>query len=220
MDLKKIFKKRKRKGFTLVEVLIVLTVLIVIFIISSMAIPKQLMKARDAVRKGQLDSFKKAVDIYYQDAECYPRSVPACKNPLVLGDSVIKDHLPCDPKTNLSYSYITDLSSCPSWFQIYTNLEVTEDKIIEKVGCSEGCGPDCQFNYGVSSSNQKLDPLCTVYEEPPPVQQYVCAPGGSCEVFVDPYISGCPNIYPDDPTCQDACSDPHKRCHDASGKTS
>lgn len=219
MDLKKILKKKKGRGFTLIEILIVLTILIVLFIISSVAIPKQLMKARDAVRKGQLDSFKKAVDTYYQDAECYPKSVPACKNPLSLGDMVIKDNIPCDPQTHLSYVYITDLSECPRWFQIYTNLEVLEDKIIEKVGCSNGCGPNCQFNYGVSSSNQKLDPLCSIHEEPSSVEQYVCAPGGGCEGFKDPYVSGCPNVYPDDPTCRNDCFDPKNRCHDASGKS-
>lgn len=210
----------KNNGFTLVEILIALTVLSVLFVVAFLIVPKQLMKARDAVRKAQLDSYKKSVDEYYQNNECYPRTVPSCGNPLVLGDMTIKDSLPCDPGTGFSYIYVTDLSQCPKWFQIYTNLEIEDDKIIEKVGCSNGCGPACQFNYGVASSNQKLDPYCTVYGEPQPVQQYVCAPGGGCEVFEDPIISGCTNIYPDDPTCGggDQCT-PGNRCKNSKGKS-
>lgn len=217
MVLTKIIKKIK--GFTLVEILVVLTVLIALFIVSSLTVPKLLMRARDAIRKGHLNSYSKAVDTYYQDLGCYPQTVPTCKNPLVLGDLVLKDSLPCDPQTNFSYTYITDSSECPNWFQIYTNLEVVEDRVIAKLGCERGCGPACQFNYGVSSSNQKLDPFCAVGDPPLVVEQYVCGTNKTCEVYADPVMSGCPNIYPNDPTCQNACSNPQNRCHDARGKT-
>jgi hypothetical protein len=127
--------------------------------------------------------------------------------------------IPCDPKDDfISYIYVTENAECPSWFQLYTNLEDEDDVIIEKVGCTYGCGPDCQFNYGVASPNQNLNPYCG--PEAPPVDpaEYVCDPAGSCEVYSDPEISGCPDIYPDDPTCQDQCEPRINRCHDERGK--
>lgn len=220
-------------AFTLVEILTTLAVIGALTVYSLVAVPVQLQKARDGVRKGNIDKVKKAVEEYYQDANCYPMALPVCGNDISLGDLKILDDIPCDPKTKFSYVYVSEISACPAWFQIYSNLEYTTDKIIDKVGCRNGCGPGCQFNYGAASTNQKLNPYCeemilspgpspsaspAAPEPEAPVAQYVCAPGGECEVFADPVISGCADIYPDDPTCQNQCSEKEKRCHDSRGK--
>ena len=228
-------KKNKKiiLGFTLVEILVVLTLIAGVSVFSAVQVPIQLQKSRDAVRKGGLDTMKKAIDEYYQDANCYPQTVPTCTNSLILGSLVINDNLPCDPKTALSYTYVPEISECPKWFQLYANLEYTQDKIIDKIGCRYGCGPDCQFNYGVSSPNQNLNPFCQAEiptsppesspdpsPSPQPEQlQYVCSPSGVCEVYANPELSGCPDVYLNDPLCQDACPIRENRCHDARGKT-
>lgn len=210
-----------KKAFTLVEILIVLAVISSLLILGFLAVPSQIKKARDAARKAHLNIMKNAINEYYQDTDCYPQTLPLCENPFMLADSIIKDTIPCDPFSKQSYVYVSEISQCPSWYQLYANLEYTEDKIIDKVGCRNGCGPDCQFNYGVASANQVLNPYCEqeASQTPPPLPaQYACAPGGGCSIYVDPEVSGCPNVYPDDPTCQDACSNPKNRCHDARGK--
>ena len=217
-----------RKGLTLVEILLVILLFSALAIFSFISIPAQVAKARDAIRKGHIDRIDKAIEEYYADTGCYPISLALCGNSLVLEDKTYISTLPCDPETKNSYVYVSEISSCPSWFQLYGILEYTEDKIIDKLGCRQGCGPECQFNYGSSSSNQKLNPFCDENggstpipssSPPPEILQYACSPGGGCDAYANPELSGCPDIYLNDPTCQDQCSFPKNRCHDARGKT-
>lgn len=214
----------RKKASTLVEILVVMVILALMIIFSVTFIPIQITKAQDAVRKANISRITKFIEEYYEDQGCYPVSIPVCTNALSKDGTVYLDNIPCDPKTKTSYVYVSEGGECPTWYQLYGNLEYLEDKIIDSVGCREGCGPDCQFNFGRSSPNQKLNPYCeqeSQPEEPEPPStplQYVCSPGGACEVYQDPVLSGCPDIYPDDPTCQNLCGDKEYNCHDARGK--
>lgn len=217
----------RTRGISLIEILIVIVVLGIVVIFVFLNISIQIAKAHDAERKGDMDLMEKFIEEYYLDTGCYPISIPLCNNVFRLNDKTFLSNIPCDPTTNFSYVYVSEINSCPRWFQLYGNLEYIQDKIVDKLGCRNGCGPECQFNYGVSSSNVRLNPFCDTpipSSSPLPLGgsplQYVCAPGGECEVFANPELSGCPNIYLDDPTCQnDPCKDKNYRCHDASGKT-
>jgi len=220
--------RKKLRGFTLVEILIVIVLIASLIVFSLLNVPAQIAKARDAERKGDIDTMGKFIEEYYIDSGCYPISIPICGNSLNLNEKIYISNLPCDPGTDLSYVYVSEISSCPSWFQLYGNLEYTKDGIIDTLGCRNGCGPECQFNYGSASSNVRLNPFCqsgvvatASYTPIPeiPKLQYVCAPGGVCEVFAHPEDSGCPDIYLNDSTCQNQCTDHKNRCHDASGKT-
>lgn len=220
------------KAFTLIEILTVLALIGALTVFTSVAAPQQLAKARDAKRKGDINKVAGAIEEYYEDKNCYPIALPVCGNPLREGDLTLVSNLPCDPKDKLSYVYVSEGGTCPKWFQLYGNLEYTSDSIIDRVGCRGGCGPDCQFNFGRASPNQRLNPYCEVAGSTPPpeaspipsptptppVAQYVCAPSGACEVFVDPDASGCPDIYPNDPTCQNQCVKHENTCHDDRGK--
>lgn len=209
--------RKFRDGFTLVELLVVLTLISLLIFASYLSVPTILMRARDAVRKANIERVGRALEEYYQNHDCYPSAIPTCRNPIQDGNLTLLSGIPCDPFTKLSYVYVNDGSKCSSWYQLYGNLEYGKDKIIDRIGCREGCGPDCQFNYGRSSTNQDLNPYCGANPAPPP-GQYVCSPGGACEVYEDPERSGCPDIYIDDPTCQNKCADKIYRCHNASGK--
>lgn len=229
--------KARLHGFTLVEILVVIVLIVALIIFSLINIPAQVAKARDAERKNSIDMIGKFIEEYYFDSGCYPISIPTCGNPLYLGDKIYLSNLPCDPKSKDSYVYVSEIGSCPKWFQLYGNLENKQDTAISTLGCENGCGPKCQFNYGKASSNVRLNPFCEETIPSPSgnsastsestaqvgveIQklQYVCTPGGECEAFVHPEISGCPDIYLDDSTCQNQCIFPKNRCHDSRGKT-
>lgn len=76
-------------------------------------------------------------------------------------------------------------------------MEITADSIIDRVGCRTGCGPDCQYNYGVASSNIKINQGCVTY--------YACGSSGECGAFDDPWCSRCPKVFENDPTCGGGC---------------
>lgn len=207
----------EQKGVTLFEILVVVSIIGLLFALSYVSVIGQMKKARDGERKMDLDVMKKALEEYYDSVGCFPDSL-ICGQDLIFGEENIMKNIPCDPSSGQSYRYVTDENECKNQFQIYTKLEVPSDNSIETSGCLFGCGPDCAYNYGVSSTNISLDEC-----RGSSFEQYVCAPGGgssgSCEVFADPVMSQCPKVYPNDPTCKNECSDPSNRCRNASGKT-
>ena len=207
------------------EIIIVLSIIGFITVFSTVNGPIQIQKARDAIRKSHIDTIRKTIEEYYEDNNCYPQTIPACGNSFNSENLTLLYRIPCDPSSKLSYTYVPEPNSCPHWYQLYSNLENSKDKIIEKIGCQSGCGPDCNFNYGVSSPNQKIKQFCSnsPNASPSPIvnvklDQYVCSQNGICEIFIDPNLSGCPNIYMNDSTCQNACNKRENRCHDARGK--
>jgi len=185
------------------------------------------LRARDIQRKDDLERVRIAIDDAYDTFGHYPSNLPECGFPFEEGNLVFSERIPCDPKTDGSYRYVTDGTDQSRWYKLYTNLEYTQDSDIDYVGCRTGCGPNCQYNYGVASSNievmgcSELVPTLIPTPSPMPVL-YVCAPGGgqegSCEAFDDPERSECPKAYPDDPTCLFECSDKENKCKNASGK--
>lgn len=205
-------KKLSVQGFTLVEIITVLVVIAGLLIFSYLSIPKLFMRSRDAERKTDLDNLGKGLEEYYASTGCYPAELPACGEPLRAITIDYLDSTPCDPKLKTGYIYVAEGETCNSSYEVYTNLEITEDPSIFRIRCDEGCGPECQYNYGISSNNKPLN-TCK-----PPPEQYACTPSGDCIAFEDPGVSQCPVTFPDDPTCQGKCKDRLYKCHDDRGK--
>lgn len=208
-------KYRKIKAYTLIEVLIVMVLLAMLMFFSFFLISTQLKKARDARRKMDLHKIKNKLEVFYYSKKAYPEELPDCGEPLKLGKEEVISLMPCDPKSKVSYEYVVD-SGSGAWFKIYTKLENLDDKIIDEIGCFGGCGPDCVYNYGVTSPNTSLDKC-----EGPPIL-YACSPGGGelghCERYDDPELSLCPKVYSNDPTCNSECSIRDNRCKNSAGK--
>lgn len=156
----------KKRGFTLIEILIAFSILVLLAIIGFIAWQNQTAKARDARRKADLQRLTTAFEDYYGDAETYP---PAG----ILTDCGAADHdqlkpyldqpIPCDPLTHTPYCYVYD-SNPPigQEFRILAALENDLDSDIGRLGCGgpDFCGydPECAafgsgFNYGFSSTN-------------------------------------------------------------------
>ena len=200
----------KSQGFSLMELLTAILIISLLTISSYLIIPKLIQKAFDSRRKTDLNKIKNVLEMYYNFENRYPDELPACGQPLIYGNQVLLQSIPCDPITHLPYSYQTKKINSQS-FRVYAMLANSNDSSITKVGCQGGCGSNCLYNYGVSSSNISLI-SCS----------YVCAPGGGktgfCEIYGDPTVSNCPVLYGKDSTCNNQCSDPKNRCENASGK--
>lgn len=156
--------KKNLRGMSIVELLIVVVVLGILMSVILVAFKPstQLAKARDAKRKGDLQKLKNPMEDYYNDNKCYPtEGAMNCKLPGNNPGSGLQPYwskVPCDPNTNTPYVYISP--NCNTYY-IYTKLENASDVDIAEVGCSLGCGPGYQYNYGVSSSNVGLEAPAT-----------------------------------------------------------
>jgi prepilin-type N-terminal cleavage/methylation domain-containing protein len=174
----------KRKGFTLVELLIVVSLIIILVtaVLVLLNPMQQINKAKDSQKISDLDLLKKTFEDFYNDHNCYPKTVEACYpsnqsgyNPLIntkcyicgsqLNSPTLSPYLrslPCDPnqpKKKYLY-YIQGNANCPSSFKIYSDFNLSDSPISVDVGCGfGGCGipTGYGYDYGVSSGNVSLD---------------------------------------------------------------
>lgn len=143
------FKSRFSKGFTLVEVMIVIIIIGVLAALVFTLYRGQISKANDAKRKSDLDRIKVAAEEYEKDHNCYPPPQLLSCNP-GSGLQPYLDKIPCDPVTKASYFYEYENSVCPSWYRLYAKLDYTADP-----QAMAWCGgpTNNSFNYYVSSPN-------------------------------------------------------------------
>jgi general secretion pathway protein G len=228
--------RKKDNGLSLIELLIVIFILGILSVLIPITISNQIKKARDARRKADFNLIQKGLEQYYDSVGCYPKKLPNCGEKLAISNNNFIQEIPCDPKTKQPYLYITADRDCSPYFKLYTRLERSDDFNILMVGCQNGCGPDCIYNFGIASVNTSLDycqpgvtptlvltPSLITTPTPTPIQ-YVCGPAsgpypnGRCEPYAVPTLSECPKVYPNDPTCRNECYIKENRCKNAKGK--
>lgn len=142
----------KTLGFSLVELLIAIIIISLSVSASYLFIPKLITKAYDTRRKSDLDKIKKSLEVYYNYENHYPDKLPECGQPFIYGTQTILPSFPCDPVTKIPYHYQTKKIDSES-FRLYAMLGNWDDSSVYRVGCQGGCGSDCLYNYGISSSN-------------------------------------------------------------------
>ena len=230
---------QKKKGFTLIEVLIVVMIIAILAVMAMFMLTNNLAKSRDGARKTDLDRLKIAFEEYYGDKNTYPGGniLQNCN-----GED-LKPYLssiPCDPHTNRPYCYVYDADAPVGQnYRVLASLENTADPIISDLNCgslTEYCGFEAEctdygsrFNYGVASSNIVVvsDNIgSVVLSSPTPSPSlgplpsttpgiYACSPSGICNNYApDPSSHGCPLTWNDSLTCGAYCptSPAYARC--------
>ena len=134
-----------RKGFSLLEILIVIAILSLIMIIVMVNLRGQTAKAFDAKRKTDLYKLHTALEEYANDHGSYPADslITNCDG-TDLAPSL--GFIPCDPERQTPYGYFL---STTGGFRVCTQLSYTADPVIENSGCDgpEGCGLGGGYNY-------------------------------------------------------------------------
>lgn len=163
----RLFDMNVSHGFTFIEVLIAVTIVVVLGTLVLGSFVDQPKKGRDSKRKSDLAQLRTALESYNDDFGCYPQAdmLSSCGQPFstytksssayTKSSSAYLDKVPCDPKNKTPYVYIPDTSSssCPSSYWVYTKLEYLKDPDMEKTGCSGGCGPGGAYNFRLGSPN-------------------------------------------------------------------
>lgn len=88
---------RKTNGFTLIEMLVVVSIIGILATLVSANLNSARSRARDAERKSDLKNIQTALRIYYNDYGSYPESLPSWGSEWKIGTTVYMATLPKDP---------------------------------------------------------------------------------------------------------------------------
>jgi len=159
------FKNKNIFGFTLVELLVVISIIGILTMIGAVAYSGAQKKARDTQRKTELNALSNALMMYYNDNGVFPALDIFATTDNVLtgsGGTVYMAKMPVDPKNVnpyiYSYRYDDNVNSSTyrKVFYLFANLENTSDsqcKSGDEVYTSKGV----DFCYGISSPNSALE---------------------------------------------------------------
>jgi prepilin-type N-terminal cleavage/methylation domain-containing protein len=184
-------KNKLQSGFSMIEILIVATILGLLIILAISMLPKQISKGRDGRRKSDLQKIKIAFENYYSDNDCYPEPeiLDNCEGPEL---SPYLASIPCDPQTKTKYLYAPESDSCANYYRVFADLEVEVDPVIAEIGCDsgDGCGAysffsaeldeedASNYNYGVSEG---VPIYVSDVDAPPGTKGFCCnTPGDQC----------------------------------------
>lgn len=162
-------KKSINKGFTLVELLIVMVILGILTTIVASSFSSSQEKARDTRRKSDLQSVTKALEVYFNDYSNYPPSNGSGSLTdyswgeafIDTNDTTYMVKLPEEKTSARNYYYVTEGGQNQT-YAIFARLENDQDKDIPVNPVSEAyqyyngtnCGASFNgCNYAISSSN-------------------------------------------------------------------
>ena len=154
--------RRRRHGFTLIEILIVISIIAILISAASFNYTSARQRSRDAIRKKDLQALKSALLLYWQDQKKFTGEVPG--SPLLTPEYIkalpqdpIQTNPPigdCSSKLNV-YCYV--LAEDDQNFVLWAQLENKKDnEALDKPGATcNKTRPDetANFNYCLTSPN-------------------------------------------------------------------
>ncbi len=198
--------KTNSKAFTLIELLIVISIISFLGILVVSYLRSQVFKGYDAKRKAEIKRIGIAVEEYEKDNNCYPLpNQVSCT--IGSGLQPYLDKIPCDPITNASYLYEHEDSVCPRWYRIYAKLENDTDPDYQA-----NIGPGSVFSYVLESSNAPVL-VAGSGGAAPPTNYYGCLSGACVPISWNPSRPG-PSCDPNfqNSTCYGQCTNPSNDC--------
>ena len=143
---------KKKKGFTLLEILMVMGIVGILIAVSASAFLSARLTARDARRKTDLQQIRGALQTYMADTNFYPssQSTPTLSSGnastlstfLVSGTNQYMAEIPSDPISTMNYYYIPTATG----YYLCASLEGQPGTLSPNCG-----GADCGVN-GTSAS--------------------------------------------------------------------
>lgn len=133
-----LFMIRKSKGFTMIELLIAISIIGILssFLLANFVGVRQ--RARDGVRKSDLQQIRSVLEFYRADKGSYPSGNPftSCGGQFTDGGSpavVYMQKIPCDPSADTSYTYSVS-GTGNTTYSISACLENTNDSQVDTAG--------------------------------------------------------------------------------------
>lgn len=123
---------KNKKSFTLLEILVVVTIIALMGTVGVNSYSTTSKNARDAKRKADLENVKVAIVTYYQVEKAYPSANAAgWINPLVVGTRKYLENVPSDPISGYRYKYITNTTP----FRLCARLENSSSSDFDSTSC-------------------------------------------------------------------------------------
>lgn len=145
-----------KQGFTLIELIVVVSIISIIAAISTFSYRSSLINSRDARRKTDIEQVRAALELYRSDANTYPTTAGfsldcAATGGLIFGSNVYLSLQPRDPKCAGQTYYYTQLSS---------GADYTIGTMLEAPGTSTCTVTyDCSVTAGTQACNYCMGPF-------------------------------------------------------------
>lgn len=123
-------RTNRQKGFTLVELMIVITIILILMAIAAPKFEAAVIHARETVLRQDLDSLRKCIDAYTLDKERAPQSLDDLVSAGYLRE------LPVDPFTRQRDTWV------PVQEDLYASIDQTESGITDVHSGASGTGSD------------------------------------------------------------------------------
>ncbi|MBU2577212.1 type II secretion system GspH family protein [Patescibacteria group bacterium] len=140
----------KNKGFSLIELLVVITIIGVLISVSFVGFSQARKSARDAKRKADLEQIRSALEIYRNDLKTYPPGFADCDpRSISNGSDVYMAEVPKDPLCTSQYYRYNKLIGANSYClcAYLETLSVTQGTCV----CGGNCGTTVACNYKLSN---------------------------------------------------------------------